>query len=204
MTHFLNRPLRMNLQLFAADTGGDGGANGGDGGAAADGENNSSEGKGAGTKITFTAEQQTEIDRILGERLGKAQSKWEKEYQDKLEAAKTEAEKLAKMNADQKAQYEQEQRESTLKQRETDITRRELRATALETLAEKGLPKGLVEILDYTDADKTNASIAAVETAFREAVENGINERLRGETPRSGAGATGVTDPFTERLKKYK
>ncbi|GEM_PF-1449917 len=141
-------------------------------------------------KVEFTPEQQAEIDRILGERLGKAQTKWEKDYQTKLEAAKTEAEKLAKMNAEQKAEYERQKREEELSKRESDITRRELRATAIETLVEKQLPKQLADILDYSDAEKTNASIVAVETAFREAVEAGVNDRLRSNPP-GGGGSKG-------------
>ncbi|TQR14610.1 DUF4355 domain-containing protein [Psychrobacillus lasiicapitis] len=140
-------------------------------------------------KVEFTAEQQAELDRILGERLGKAQAKWEKDYQTKLEAAKTEAEKLAKMNADQKAEYEAQKREDELAKREEGITRRELRATALETLADKSLPKILADILVYTDAETTNTSLDAVEKAFREAVETGVNERLKGTPPGGGGGS---------------
>lgn len=141
---------------------------------------------------------QEELDKIIQDRLGKAQAKWEKDYQSKLEAAKTEAEKLAKMNADQKAEYERQKREDELAKRESDITRRELRATALETLADKKLPLSLAEILVFTDAESTNASLDAVEKAFREAVEAGVNERLRGNPPGGGGqgGASGQKNPF--------
>lgn len=143
-------------------------------------------------KVEFTAEQQAELDRILGERLGKAQTKWEKEFNTKLETAKTEAEKLAKMNAEQKADYEREQQELKLTERESEITKRELRATALETLAEKKLPLSLAEILVFTDAASTSASLDAVEKAFRESVEAGVNERIRGGNPPGGGGAKGA------------
>lgn len=178
--------LPLNLQLFAD---GDGGGNGGVSESADNQEAGSGEeGKGGQQKVTFTPEQQAEVDRILGERLGKAQSKWEKEFESKLVAAKTEAEKLAQMNADQKAEYERTKREDELAKRESEITRRELRAQALETLAEKGLPKQLADILVYTDAESTNNSIDAVEKSFREAVEAAVNERLKGEPPRGGGG----------------
>lgn len=174
-------PLSLNLQYFAEGDDGDG--EGGDG----EGDDG---GEGDHKKIEFTPEQQAELDRILGERLNKAQTKWEKDYQTKLAEAKTEAEKLAKMNAEQKAEYERQKREEELSKREKAITQRELRATAVETLVEKQLPKQLADILDYSDAEKTNASIAAVENAFREAVEAGVNDRLRSEPP-GGGGAKG-------------
>jgi len=145
------------------------------------------------TKVEFTKEQQDELDRILKERLGKDRVKWEKEYQKKLGDAKTEAEKLAKMNADQKAEYESKKREDEITKRESEITRRELRASALETLAEKGLPKQLAEILVFTDAESTNTSLDAVEKAFREAVEAGVNERLKGTPPGGGGSKTTTT-----------
>lgn len=168
--------------------GGAGGSAGASGeGAGGEGKGGEGGGKGDG-KVSFTPEQQAEVDRILGERLSKAQTKWEKDFQTKLDEAKTEAEKLAKMNADQKAEYERKKQEEAMTKRESEITRRELRATALETLAEKGMPKTLADILNYTDADSTNKSIESVEKAFREAVEAGVNERLKGEPPKGGGG----------------
>lgn len=164
--------------IFDAD-GGAGGGSGGDGGTGAAAGEGSKGGEGGegnkGGKVEFSPEQQTELNRILGERLGKEQAKWEKDLQARLEAATTEAEKLAKMNSDQKAEYERQKQADDLTKREGDITRRELRATALETLAEKGLPKMLADILMFTDADSTNSSIEAVEKSFRAAVEAGVN-----------------------------
>ncbi|MET1173782.1 DUF4355 domain-containing protein [Paenibacillus amylolyticus] len=181
----------LNLQLFAdGDGGGTGeGAGAAGAGSGAPGDPGAGEGdKGGSGKVSFSAEQQAEVDRILGERLNKAQSKWDKDLQDKLEAAKTEAEKLAKMNAEQKAEHERQKREKALADRESDITRRELRATALEQLSEKKLPLSLAEVLVYTDADATNKSLEAVEKAFREAVEAGVNDRLKGDPPGGGGG----------------
>ncbi|QJC54422.1 DUF4355 domain-containing protein [Paenibacillus albicereus] len=190
----------LNLQLFAEGeggaeaAGGGEGDKGGDGGAAAGGK------AGEGEKKSFTQE---DLDRILTERLGKAQSKWEKDLQTKLDEAKTEAEKLAKMTADQKAEHERQKREKALADREGEITRRELRATALEQLAEKGLPKSLADILSYTDAESTNKGLEAVEKAFREAVEAGVNERLKSSgtgTPKGGSGGSAV--PGAEEIAK--
>jgi hypothetical protein len=182
--------LNLNLQTFN-----DGGQGGGDGGAGAEGGQGGSDGGEGdkGGKVTFTTEQQAEVDRIIGERLSKTQAKWEKDYAEKLDAAKTEAEKLAKMNADQKAEYEKQKREKELSDREANITRRELKATAYESLAEKGLPKDLAELLDYSNAESTSKSIESVEKAFRSAVEAGVNERLKGNPP-GGGGGTGSVD----------
>lgn len=164
-----------------ANGGGTGGGNNA-GGSAGDGK------KGDDGAKTFT---QDDVNRIIQDRLAKERQKWEKEFETKLNEAKTEAEKLAKMNAEQKAEYERKKREEELAKREFEITRRELRATALETLAEKGLPKQLADILVYTDAEACKASIENVEKVFREAVEASVNERLKGEAPKGGGGGKG-------------
>ena len=131
---------------------------------------------------------QSEFDKRVAKALETAKGKWESDHQAKLEEAKTEAEKMAAMNEKQKADYERDKQLKALEQREREITTRELKATAYETLAEKGLPKELAEILNYTDADQCKASIDAVEKAFQSSVEKAVNEKLRGnnQPPKSG------------------
>ncbi len=125
---------------------------------------------------------QSEFDKRVAKALETAKGKWELDHQAKLEAAKTEAEKMAAMNEKQKAEYEQEKRLKALEQREREITTRELKAAAYETLNEKGLPKELVEIINYTDADQCKASIDAVEKAFNTALVQAVNAKLQGTT----------------------
>lgn len=178
-------PMRLSLQYFA-----DGEDDGGDDG---DGEDKDKEDtekdKDKDKEASFTPEQQAKIDALIAKTIAKERANRDKD----IEAAKTEAEKLAKMNADQKAEYESKKREDEITKRESEITRRELRASALETLAEKGLPKQLADILVFTDAESTNTSLDAVEKAFREAVEAGVNDRLRSDPPGGGGSNTTKT-----------
>ena len=137
---------------------------------------------------------QSEFDKRLAKAIETAKGKWESVHQAKLEEAKTEAEKMAAMNEKQKADYERDKQIKALEQRERDITTRELKATAYETLAEKGLPKELAEILNYTDAESCTKSIESVGKAFNSAVVNAVNEKLKGttQTPKKGEGAKGT------------
>lgn len=128
---------------------------------------------------------QADVDRIIA----RENAKWKRQQEKAIETARTEAEKLASMSAEQRAQAEREKREAELSKREAEITRRELHAQALETLAQRGLPRELAKALNYADADACGTSIDAVEKAFRSAVQKGVEERLRGNAPRTGAGA---------------
>lgn len=131
---------------------------------------------------TFT---QADVDRMIKDRLARAS----RETKQQIEAARkegfSEAEKLAKMTEQQRIEHEREQavkaakeREESLKQREIDIARRELRATAVETLREKKLSVKLADVLDYSSADACNESINRLESVMREAIQEGVDARL--------------------------
>ena len=142
---------------------------------------------------TFT---QDELNAIIDKRLARERA----DADAKIKAAVTEAQKLAKMNAEERLEHERKAREAALKEREAEITKRELRAEAKSQLSDKGLPVELAEVLPYTDADTTNAALAAVEKVFRAAVEKGVNERLKGNPPKVGQPAQGTTIAEPEKL----
>ena len=140
---------------------------------------------------------QSEFDRRVSKALETAKAKWAEEEAVKLEAVKTEAEKLAKMNAEQKAEHERQKRDKELADREALLTLRELRAEAAVTLSEKGLPKELIDSVNFKDADSCKKSIESLETVWRAAVQSGVEERLKGKTP-TVTGETKVAgDPKT-------
>ena len=178
----------MNLQLFAE--GGDGaGADGGNGGGSGEGEGAGGEGgAGSDTPPSFddflkTGGNQAEFDRRVQKAVNtavtKAQEKWQALADDKL----SEAEKLAKMTKEEKAQYMQQKKEKELTDREAAITRKELMAEAKNTLASDGLPQELAEVLDYSDADTCKKSMEKVKEVFQRAVETAVEEKLKGGKP---------------------
>ena len=176
----------MNLQLFAE--GGDGaGADGGNGGGSGEGAGGEG-GAGGDTPPSFddflkTGGNQAEFDRRVEKAVNtavtKAQEKWQALADDKL----SEAEKLAKMTKEEKAQYMQQKREKELTDREAAITRKELMAEAKNTLVSDGLPQELAEVLDYSDADTCKKSMEKVKEVFQRAVETAVEEKLKGGKP---------------------
>lgn len=189
--------MPMDLQFFAE--GGEGGAGGGAGGGAsgdaggaagaAGSEGGAAGGEGgAATLPSFDdflkdPKNQAEFDRRVAKALDTSRTKMQADIEAKMQEARTEAEKMAKMNAEQKAQYEREKQAKELADREAAITKRELMATAKEQLAEKGLPISLASVLNYSSAEECTASIDAVGKAFQEAVEKAVNDRLAGGKP---------------------
>ena len=141
------------------------------------------ENKTTDTPRTYT---QDDIDRIVAQKQGQWQRQHARELQTAREEARTEAEKLARMTEEQRLQHERErteqatrQREADLAKREAELIKRELKTGAVDALEAKGLPRGLADILDYTDADSCSASITAVEKVFREAVQAAVDARLK-------------------------
>lgn len=185
----------MNLQLFAeggdggdggGEPGGSGGEQGGDGGTG--GEGSQGDGGQKGKPQTFDSflkegENQKEFDKRIQEAVNTAVTAAQEKWQILADDRVSEAEKLAKMTDGEKAQYLQQKREKELADREAAVTRKELIADAKNTLAEKKLPVGLAEVLNYADKDTCSKSIEAVEKAFQEMVEAAVNERLKGDKP---------------------
>lgn len=138
-----------------------------------------------GAETTPAALTQADVDRIVA----REKAKLQKGYDARLAAAIKEAETRAQMTAEERAKADAERAAHELAKREAAITRRELRAQALETLAAGGLPKELADTLNYTDADACAASLEAVKKAFTAAVAAGINDKLRQPPPKAGAAA---------------
>lgn len=181
--------LRRMAAMMAPDAGGSapaGGANGADAGgsdAQTDGTNAGEETDGTAGEANQTGDRtftQADVNRIIQ----REQAKW-KRQQDK---AVSEAERLASMTAEQREAERARQREADLTRREADLNRRELRAQALNTLAERSYPAELADLLDYTDADSCSASIDRVGKAWQKAVQKGVEARVSGSAPKAGSG----------------
>lgn len=185
-TGFTGISPKMNLQFFAESGDGAGADQGEGSGSGSETAESGTDGAETGNKepksfddLLKNKDYQAEFDRRVQKALGTAKEKWTALMDDKL----SEADKLAKMNKEEKAEYLRQKQEKELKDREAAITRRELMAEAKNTLAEKKLPVGLAEVLNYADADSCNKSMAAVEKAFQEAVQATVEEKLKGGEP---------------------
>lgn len=110
----------------------------------------------------------------------------EAEKEQAVKAAAAKAEELAKMTGEERLEQMNRQREEALNKREEALKKRELRALAAGIFAEKGLPAALLDAVDDRGESECRASIEALERAYRAAVQEGVEQRLKGETPVRG------------------
>ena len=179
--HFRRPTLHISMQYFADPEGGEG-ADGGN--ASADVQPDDGKKDPTFDDVLKNKAYQSEFDKRINKAIETAKSKWDEE----AKAQADEAAKLAKMKADEKAEYERQKREDALTKREAEITRRELHAEAITQLTADGLPASLADIVDCTSADNCKKSMESVKKAFGEAVEKAVNDKLKGTTPKTGGG----------------
>lgn len=137
-------------------------------------------------EVLSNKEYQAEFDRRVQKAIETAKSKW----QEINDAEKTEAEKLAKMNKEQKLEYEAQKERREKEDALARLNAYELKDKAIEIAKEKGVDISLLSYFDYSTikADELNAKIDEISTAFNKAVEKEVNERLKEETPTTKTG----------------
>lgn len=177
-----------------------------DGGAAGAGEGEAQTGEGQAVEepksfdewLASNPEYQKEFDRRQTKGINTAVTK-ERDRLNALHDKKlNEAQRLAKMNEDEKREYLDQKREKELADREAAITRRELEAEAKNTLAEKGLPASFATMLNYSDAESVKKSIEALEKEWTPAVEHTVEEKLKGGKPPKDAKTEGMPNTTFE------
>lgn len=136
-----------------------------------------------------------DVNRIIDRKF----AEWEK----KQSKAKSEAEKLAGMNADQKEKYENEQ----LKKQVEELLRKDalgkMATVARGMLGEKNISVSddLIEMLISDDAEKTKSSVDSFINAFQAAVEKAVKDALKGNPPKKTSEPASITK---EQIMKVK
>ena len=186
------------LQLFAegGDGGsgvpGNGGGTGGDGGAGSGGE-------GGNEPLSFDdflkqegnqAEFDRRVQKAIDTAVSNAQKKWKDIHDDKL----SEAEKLAKMTNEEKAAYRMSQMEKELNAFKEKDTLAEMSKTARKMLSEEdiNIPDELLSHLVSTDAEDTKNTVQAFVKLFKDAVQDAVKDKLKGNPPKRGTGGKGT------------
>ena len=125
--------------------------------------------------------------------------KWKALTDDKV----SEAEKLAQMTAEQKATYRADKAEKELADLKRQMALGDMARTARKMLSDEriSLPDEIIMSLVTDDADKTKESVESFAKAFKEAVQEGVKEALRGNPPKASKQAKPITREEILNLK---
>lgn len=190
-------------QIFAEDGGNDGnddkGAKGGNPGADDKGGNN---GKAEPDSKDTKKYSDADVDEIINKKF----AKWQKEQEKKI----SEAEKLAGMNAQEKAEHERDVLQKELDELKRANSIAEMEKTARTMLCDDGVnvPDEVVSSLIAEDADNTKAKVEAFSKVFKEAVQAAVKDALKGKAPATGKGGSTLTKAdilkITNRAERQK
>lgn len=155
--------------------------------------NQTSQEKEVKTEKTFTRD---ELNKILATEKAKIRQELEKE----AEEQRNEAEKLAKMNAEQKAQYEKEQLQKELDLYKKRESARTLKDETINIFNEKDIPMGYLDVIDFdnTNAEKVQTIIDKIQILRNKDRESILNQAYKQKTPKQVANTTSKEedDPF--------
>lgn len=184
------------LQLFA--DGGDGGSGDPGNGGGTGGDGSAGSGGDGAEHLSFDdflkqegnqAEFDRRVQKAIDTAVTNAQKKWKDIHDDKL----SEAEKLAKMTNEEKAAYRMSQMEKELNAFKEKDTLAEMSKTARKMLSEEdiNIPDELLSHLVSTDAEDTKNTVQAFAKLFKDAVQDAVKDKLKGNPPKRGTGGKG-------------
>lgn len=130
---------------------------------------------------TYTQE---EVDKMLQSEVDRRITSALKKQAKSNEAKIKEAQKLAQMNESEKFQYELEQREKAIEEKEKALALAENKNEASKILADKGLSLSLVDFVIAEDAETMNSNIRLLEKAFKDSVKREVEKRLGSSAPK--------------------
>jgi hypothetical protein len=152
------------------------------------------------TEKTFTRD---ELNKILATERNSLKAELKAEF----EAEKTEAEKLAKMNAQEKLQHElkKEKEDKLLAQKKLNAYELKNEAQKMALNPEMGLDVGLLDLIDFNTvtAEQLNDNLGKIKSVFDEAVERRINDRLKEKSPKSVTNQPNPKDSELDKLRKH-
>jgi hypothetical protein len=136
---------------------------------------------------TYTQEEldkivQAEADRRTTKGLETARTKWEQEYQAKIEREK----ELAKLSEKERLAKELEEKEKALSMRDKELVQKVLLFEAKQDLVDKGLPATFAEFLIKENAETTLDNINKFREHFQSEVEKLVDSRIKGTAPKKG------------------
>lgn len=155
-----------------------------------------------------SSNQDDELQRKVDAAIAKAQAKLEADFKKRAELEKKEAERLSKLSDDERAKVELEKAHKELEDQKAKFEREKLKYETAQVLSKRGIPAEFTDYLIDSDNESTLERIKVFEKHFNKAVEDAVNARLKGTTPKSGgksvdsSNGQGVSNGFMDAILK--
>lgn len=135
---------------------------------------------------------QAEFDRRVQKAIQTAVSNAQKKWQTMTDGKVSEAEKLAQMTSEEKAEYRAKKAEQELANLKKQIALGDMAKTARKMLSEENItvPDEIIMNLVSDDAEKTKSSVESFAKVFKDAVQAAVKESLKGNPPKASTGGT--------------
>lgn len=185
-----NDRLPFCLQLFADETSGENESTGTENTQSTEGQD-SQEKKGQDNQEKNKAPEKKYSDKDLNAIIDKRFARWKADQ----EKEKAEAERLADMNAQERAEAERDKVQKELDELKAKNAIAEMTNEARKMCTEHNINVGddLLSVLVNQDADKTKKAVDTFVKMFEQEVEKAVKEKLKGNGPKRGGSNKGVT-----------
>lgn len=143
----------------------------------------------------------SEVNKMLNAERNKVRA----EVLQEAETKKTEAEKLAKMDAEQKLNYELEKTRAEAETYKSQINALTLSKEATSYATEKGLPIGYIEDFDFAKetAESVKDKIDKLVELRSKDLSNYLNDKLKQPVPKAVETTKAITDPYLQGFQNY-
>ena len=150
--------------------------------------------------LSSNKDYQKEFDRLVSKSLDTAKAKWEKDYTARIERERSEAEKLAQMDADQKMQYELDKANSEKEALQNELNAINLYKKASEIASDKDLPIGYLDLVDFSreTAESITDKIEKIQELRQKDLQAYLNNKLRQDAPQEKRENDNYIDPYIE------
>lgn len=154
-------------------------------------------------KISLT---QAELDEMIKKAKAKDRQAFRNRLEKEFKAEQAEAEKKAKMSAEDKVKYELEQYQKRVQELEAAQTKALLSKEATRLLKDKDIDANddILEFLVGTDEEDTGKRVDAFVAIVEGAVERREKSRATGRTPKSTDTKHEEVSELQKRINKYK
>lgn len=195
---------KINLQLFAADTGAGGSSQGTDTSANTVQNNNDGDNQNSNADGIIKTYTQDDIAKLKEDWAKEQESSYQSKLKEDIVKAIEEEKRLSKLSKDEKDAEEKQKLLSRIESLEKEKELGILKEKALNSLSEQKLPNSFLNFVIGADEKATFDNISAIKSAFDSAVQAQVEERLKGKTPNisnTGGKSDNIAEQFANALR---